>query len=466
MKALVKARAGDGPTGLLAIGRDADGRAPVSSHVLGPLLRAAVAVTGDRERLETERTSGWPLSRKATRGRPSGLKRCAVWLRKTPGLGRFEPSPRYAKDLSGARRLLRKRRNLPRDARVALQGVLSQGGERSRGGQAYEKTAAADPKDPVLSWELARPRGEGWRPSRAIASVQAALRPGAGCTCLLARLFECAGLGRPRGNRRRVGAVASALRRMSAPTRRSTSISGDEGRRRSGDAHSASLKFGSSKPSRPPRYQYGQRQAGVLGLPLENWTAALAAGSCRAPRCSGEIVERSIPRSPFGSCRCETGGHGRDLVFGGPGNHGRPHRKASARRAVRRPARTLNGGHPNRATRSPRRALSGSRASPIPKTPLPPSEWVLPSISIPTETDLYVSARAATSFGKCSGWNLTCATASALPEGIASRWAVAADFPDRDGADQVSSGRTAAPFFDNLRGGHSPNATRACPGRI
>src|SRR5262249_46732339 len=90
------------------------------------------------------------------------------------------------------------------------------------------------------------------------------------------------------------------------------------------------------------------------------------------------------------------------------------------------------------------------------KTPLPQGERVLPiDFDSDGDLDLYVSSA---SGDKLLRNNLdgtwTDVTASALPKGTASRWAVAADF-DRDGdADLVlAQSEGGLVLLDNLRGG-------------
>src|SRR5262249_1820769 len=155
-----------------------------------------------------------------------------------------------AKDVPGARKLLAEAARLaPRDPRVAaLQGVLEEQAENAPAPvQAYEKAAAADPKDLISRWSAARLPAEkvpGGRP-RAIASVEAALRAAPGNTFLLARFFEWQ---QDSGDRAKIADAWERFARALEPEARSDPkidkyLQETKAALDSDDGHGASLKF-------------------------------------------------------------------------------------------------------------------------------------------------------------------------------------------------------------------------------
>lgn len=456
---------------------------------ISALLAAPPPSPGNRERLETEKNVGLAALEEGQLA--EAQKRFEAVRRLAPqdplGWADGAVAAMRAKDLSGARSLLTEAARLaPRDARVAaLQGVLEEQAENVPAAvQAYEKAAAADPKDLFSRWSAARLLAEkvpGGRP-RAIASIQAALQAAPANTFLLARLFEWK---QDSGDR---AAIADAwegfARALEADARADPKIDKylqeTKAAVDSGDAHSASLKFRIVENLLRPTARYQQArhdvEPGVLGLPVESWTAALGAmtrvGLHGVPV---RFVERSIPALSAldGLAGVRAGGRdGRDLVFAGARGITIAHTREGFRldTPVGGSARTVevaditNSGELDLVTPG---ALWVSGKSGFSKTPLPPGERVLPiDFDSDGDLDLYVSSAGG---DKLLRNNLdgtwTDVTSTALPKGTASRWAVAADF-DRDGDPDLVLVRPdgGLVLLDNLRGGRFAERDAGLPG--
>ena len=190
-----------------------------------------------------------------------------------------------AKDFATAEKLVAGAIRLaPADGRVlAIDGAVREAaGDRAGAIAAYEKAAAASPRDVASRWGAARVRIEGGDPaSRAAAlrDVTAALEQAPANAFLLLRLIELA------------RAQADAAAAIAASDRLAALVAGDpkldaafaEGRRalQAGDDHTASLRYRVAENilRTMPRYQQARHdvEPGVLGLPLEDWSPALAA---------------------------------------------------------------------------------------------------------------------------------------------------------------------------------------------
>src|SRR6266508_4341870 len=355
-----------------------------------------------------------------------------------------------AKDQAQAKKLLAEASRLAAaDSRVlALEGTLRElEGDSAGAASAFEKAAAINPKDLPSRWSAARlAAGNPGGRERSIRNLESALEQSPANLFLLARLCEQR---REEGNR---PAALSACDRMgraieSGDAKLEKYLGEARAALQSGDAQAASLKYRvvENLLRASPRFQQARRdvEPGVVGLPLEEWSPALAASLRARPRAIPvSFSERPVPG--LSGLRGLTavraaGKDGRDLVFAGQ----RGLVLASAR--------------------------SGYRA----ETPLPGSASrgvVVADVTNSGELDL-VTPGGLWVRGK-EGWrkteiasgdrllrtNLagpwTDVTASALPAGVASRWAATADF-DRDGDPDLvlASSGGGLLLLDNLRGG-------------
>jgi len=384
---------------------------------------------------------------------PEAQKLLAEALRLTPGDGRVLALEATRLELAG-------------DATGALEG--------------FEKAAAINAKDLPSRWSAARlsAAAPGGR-SRAIRNVEAALEQSPANLFLLARLCE---------NRREEGDRAAAL---SACDRMGRAIEGGDAKLQkylsdaraalaSGDAAGASIKYRvvENLLRAAPRYQQARRdvEPGVLGMPLEDWSSELAARVRSRPRpIPVRFTERRVPALAAlkGLAAVRTAGKvGRDLAFAG--EHGLL--VAAARDGYR--AGTPLPGSAARALEVADVTNSGNLDLVAPgalwvagkegfrKTPIASGERILPvDYDNDGDLDLYVSSKAGDRLlrNNLDGtWSDV--TASALPAGVASRWAAAADF-DRDGdPDLVLAGSGGGLLLlDNLRGGRLAEKTAGLP---
>jgi len=235
-----------------------------------------------------------------------------------------------SKDLARAKNLLAGALDrAPGDARVvALEGILRElAGETAPAIEAYERAAAADPSDLPSRWASARLLSEtpGGAP-RAGKLVETALERAPGNLFLLARLSEML---------RSAGDLARAAK---AHERLAEALGGKDAKLErylgearqalaSGDPRAAALKYRivENLLRVSPRYQQARRdvEPGVVGLPIEDWSPALAARvrarAARPVALSFAEVRRSGLGSLSGLSTVRAFGRdGRDLVFGGP----------------------------------------------------------------------------------------------------------------------------------------------------
>ena len=248
----------------------------------------------------------------------------------------------------------------------------------------------------------------------------------------------------------------------------------------SGDDSSASIKYrvveNLLRPT--PRFQQARRdvEPGVVGLPLEEWSAGLAASLRSRPRAIPvHFAEKPVPglSGLQGLTAVRTAGKdGRDLVFAGQkglvtasardGYRAGTPVPASAARAVE-VADVTNSGELDFVTPGALwvRDKEGWR-----KTEIASGDRVLP-LDYDSDGDLDLSV-ASGSGDRLLRNNLdgtwTDVTKTALPAGVSSRWAAAADF-DRDGDPDlvlVSSGGGVL-LLDNLRGGRMAEKPAGLP---
>ncbi len=236
-----------------------------------------------------------------------------------------------AADLAGARTLLdRAMRLSPADAHVlALDGTLRElEGDVAGAVEAFAKAAAANPEDLASRWAAARLSGK--TPAgaaRAIREIEAALEHAPTNVFLLARLCEAR---RAEGN----GAAAlSACDRMGraietggAPDPKLEKYLAEaRAALASGDAAGASLKYRvvENLLRATPRFLQARHEVepGVTGIPLEDWSAALATRvRARPAAIPVKFVAKSLPgfSGLTGLAAVRAGGKdGRDLVFAG-----------------------------------------------------------------------------------------------------------------------------------------------------
>ena len=234
-------------------------------------------------------------------------------------------------DLALAAKLLAEALRLaPGDGRVlALEGARRElSGDAAGAVGAFEKAAAARPKDLSARWNLARlsvEKGpEGRR--RAVREVEAALGEAPANLFLLLRLCEYA---RDEGDATKASAVHERLARLaSGEVKLDKALLEARAALASGDGKAASLKYRivENLLRATPRYRQARHDVdpGVVGIPLEDWTAALAA-KVHARSAQG-IPVRFTPRADaglagvFGVGAVRAGGKdGSDLVLSGEG---------------------------------------------------------------------------------------------------------------------------------------------------
>ena len=210
-----------------------------------------------------------------------------------------------AKDLARAKDLLTealsRSGNGPRV--LALEGARRElAGDAAGAVEAYEKATTADPSDLPSRWAAARLLTEkipGGSP-RAIPAVEAALERAPANLFLLARLSEL------------FRAAGDSAKALEAHDRLVRALEGKDPRLErylgearkalaEGDARAASLKYRIAENllKVTPRYQQARLdvEPGVVGLPLEDWSAPLAA-KIRAR--AGKPVPLSFAEAPKG----------------------------------------------------------------------------------------------------------------------------------------------------------------------
>lgn len=381
-----------------------------------------------------------------------------------------------AKDFGDARRLLAEALRLsPADARVlALEGTLRElEGDDAGALEAFAKAAAADPKDLASRWSAARLAGKtpAGRP-RAIRELEAALEQAPSNVFLLARLCEY---------RREEGDRAAAL---AACDRMGRSIEGGgvpdaklekylaEARAalESGDLAGASLKYRVVENLLRATSRFIQARhdvdAGVVGFPLEEWSAALAMRvRARPSAIPVKFVEKTPPSLTGlrGLAAVRAGGRdSRDLVFVGERGFVVVRARDAYRTATPVPgaaargleiADVMNSGRLDLVTPG---ALWAPGKDGYNRTAIAPGDRMLPlDYDSDGDLDLFVSAKTGDRLLRNNlDGTWTDVSGLALPPGVASRQAVAADF-DRDGDPDLVlvSNAGGLVLLDNLRGG-------------
>ncbi|HEV2064166.1 MAG TPA: FG-GAP-like repeat-containing protein, partial [Thermoanaerobaculia bacterium] len=380
------------------------------------------------------------------------------------------------KDLALAQKLLAEALKLaPADARVLdLEGARRElAGDPEGAAEAFEKAAAAQPKDLTARWNAARlqaEKGPGGG-ARAMRNVEGALAEAPANLFLLLRLSEYA---REEGDSAKAASVHDRVAGGAAgDARTDRALAEAKAAFSAGDAKLASLKYRivENLLRATPRYRQARHDVdpGVVGIPLEDWTTALAV-KVRARSAQG-IPVTFAPKRDAGlaglagvSAVRQGGKDGRDLVFAGEGGL----RVATAgpsgyRLSPAVPGSASAGVVVADVTNSGELDLLAPGAlwvkSPesFRRTPLPPGERVaVLDFDSDGDLDVYVSAKSGDRLvrNNLDGTWTDVTAASGLPAGLASKMAVAGDF-DRDGDVDlliVKSGGGLA-LLDNLRGG-------------
>jgi tetratricopeptide (TPR) repeat protein len=381
-----------------------------------------------------------------------------------------------AKDLAVAARLLAEALRLsPGDARIlALEGTRREiAGDAAGAIQAYEKAAAAAPKDIASRWAAARVLTERGAEGRraAVRNLEAALGEAPANLFLLLRLTD---LQRAEGDPAGAASTLGRLTGLAAGEARLDRALAEVKQALGGpDAGAANLKLRivENLLRVTPRFQQARHdvEAGVVGIPIEDWSPPLAAAlRARAPA----AVPVTFPAAPEGGLSGIAGARtvrvagkdSRDLAFAGDsglrvarrGTGGwRPgaaiEKGPAADVAV---ADVTNSGELDLVTPG---ALWVREGDTYRKVAIPAGGQVIPfDVEADGDLDLYVSSPGGDHLmrNNLDGTWLDVTAASGLPRGVASRGAVAADF-DRDGDIDLLTLRPAGGFalFDNLRGG-------------
>jgi Tfp pilus assembly protein PilF len=380
------------------------------------------------------------------------------------------------KDLASAQKLLAQALKLaPGDARVLdLEGVRRElAGDPDGAREAFEKAATTQPKDLAARWNAARlsaEKGEAGR-ARAMRLVEGALAEAPANIFLLLRLSDYA---REEGDSTKAASVHDRLAGLiSGEARMDRALAEAKAAFLAGDAKLAALKYRivENLMRAAPRYQQSRHDVdpGVIGIPLEDWTAALAiqvrARSARGVPVTFAPKPDSGLAALSGVSAVRPGGRdGRGLVFAGEGGL----RVAAAGPSGYRVAPAVSGS----ASASVVVAdvtNSGELDLLVPgalwvkgpegfrKTPLPPGDRLtVLDFDADGDLDVYVSAKSGDRLVRNNldgSW--TDATAgSGLPAGLASAMAVAGDF-DRDGDVDLLVAKSGGglALLDNLRGG-------------
>ena len=447
------------------------------------LLLAAVPLPPDTARAEAEKNVG--LANLEEGDLAGAAARFAAVRRLAPG----EPlgwangavAALRAKDLEGAKTLLAEARRLaPGDARVlAIEGARAETARETPAAiAAYEKAAAANPKDISSRWSAARLLLAASPPDRARArsALEGALAQAPENIFLLFRQEE---LEREAGDGARAAAAFERIAKgietreprldRAIAEARAAFAAGAGAATEPGGAQSAFIKVRilENLLRGTPRYQQARHdvEPGVLGIPLEDWSPALAARLRARPRAIPvRFVERRMPSllalKGLSAVRA-AGGDSRDLAFAGTGGI-----FLAARRDGYRPGSPLpspaardlavadfgNSGSLDLVTPG---ALWSSGPSGYRRVAIADGEQVTPfDFDSDGDLDLYISAPAGDRLLRNNLDGTWTDVTAGLPPQTASRAAVAADF-DRDGDPDLVlvRARGGLALLDNLRGG-------------
>ncbi len=381
-----------------------------------------------------------------------------------------------AKELGRAKELLAEAlRRAGNDARVlALEGVRRDlAGDAAGAVEVFEKASDADPTDLASRWAAARLLTEkvpGGAP-RALKAVEAALERAPANLFLLARLSE---LARGAGETAKAHGAHDRLARAleSKDPKLDRYLAEAKQALEAGDARNASLKYRivENLLRVTPRYQQARRdvEPGVVGIPLEDWSPALAA---RVRSRAGQPISVSFAEAPRGglaelrgaSAVRSAGREGRDLVFAGASGIRVATRGASGYRLQPPLPGAADSVEAADVTNSGRfdlvapGALWTSAADGWRKTEAPAADSVTPfDFDNDGDLDLFFSSSSGDRLlrNNLDGTWTDVTRAAGLPQPLSSRRAVAGDF-DRDGDVDLVLVRSGGGLvlLDNLRGG-------------
>ena len=387
-----------------------------------------------------------------------------------------------AKDLAAAGKLLAEAlRRAPGDGRVlALEGVRRElTGDAAGAVDAYQRAWASGERDLPSGWAAARLLAEkvpGGR-ARAIRQADELLRRAPSNSFLLMRRLQWA---REEGD---AGASAAALAELTRAVgagdpKRMRYLAEMDAALRAGDANAASLKLRiiENLLRTDSRFQQARRdvEPGVVGIPLEDWTASFAAQRAagsgdRLPVTFSVVQELRGLDGLRGLSAVRAGGReGRDLVWAGTG--GIVVASWRAGQYVRGDA--LAGSATNLEVAdldnsgeldvlSPEAMWIGSRRIPIPE-----ADRALPvDFDSDGDLDIYVSGRPDRILrNNLDGTWHPLGPEAGLPAGLSSVDAVAADV-DRDGDPDLLLALRGGGLLllDNLRGGRFERRKASLP---
>jgi len=455
----------------------------LAAHFSG-LLAALPTSASDAARLESEKNVG--LASLEEGDLPKARSRFETIRKLVPaetlGWANGAVAALRAKNPSEAKTLIAEALRLaPSDARVlAIEGARAEAaGETAAAVSAYEKAATADPKDLASRWSVARllaalPAEH----ARARRALDATLERAPGNLFLLMRSLE---LARDSGDRAAASAalerVAKAVERRDARLDRAI----DESRQAlaapvGADTSAATIKTKilENLLRGDPRYQQGRHdvEPGVVGIPLEEWSPALAGSLRQRPRAVPvRFAAKRMPglESLRGVVAVRVAGHeGRDLAFAGESGL-----SIAAARDGYRAAPVAGAGGPLRALAVADVMNSGELDVAVPgalyvsekgdgagvykRRAIPAGNEVVPlDFDDDGDLDLFVAAPSGDHLVRNNLDGTWTDVTAGLPGGAASRSlaAASADF-DRDGDRDLAVVRAGGglSLLDNLRGG-------------
>ena len=379
-----------------------------------------------------------------------------------------------AKDPGAAKALLAEALRLaPGDARVlALEGVRAEAaGEAAAAVAAFEKAAAANPRDVSSRWNAARLLSAGPAADRVRArrEIEAALAQAPGNLFLLVRSVD---LEREAGDRARALTALDRLARLleARDARLDRAVAEAKAALESADPPAAGIKVRllENLLRGLPRYQQARHdvEPGVLGIPLEDWSPALASRLRARPKAIPvRLAEKRLPglSAVKGVSAVRAAGKdARDLAFRTAGGIVLAAARDGYRAAAPLPgsggaldlavADIQNSGALDLATPG---ALWNADKGIFRRVPIAAGERILPiDYDSDGDLDLYVCAAGGDRLLRNNLDQTWTDAGAGLPPGTASRAAAVADF-DRDGDPDIVIARAAGglALLDNLRGG-------------
>ncbi|MCA1610298.1 MAG: VCBS repeat-containing protein [Acidobacteria bacterium] len=379
-----------------------------------------------------------------------------------------------ARDPAAAKALMAEALRLaPGDARVlALEGIRAEAaGETAAAVAAFEKAAAANPRDLPSRWNAARllSAGASADPGRARRAIDAALGQAPGNLFLLVRSID---LERESGDSARALAALDRLAPLleNREARLDRAVAEAKAALESGDRAAAGIKVRllENLLRGLPRYQQARHEVdpGVLGIPLEDFSPELASRLRARPKpIPVRFAEKRLPGlsalKGVSAVRA-AGKDARDLAFLTGGGIVLAAAREGYRSGAALPgsggaldlavADVQNSGALDLAT--PGALWSADKAA-FRRVPIAAGERILPiDYDSDGDLDLYVCAARGDHLLRNNLDQTWTDAGAGLPAGTASRAAAVADF-DRDGDPDIVIARAAGglALLDNLRGG-------------